>query len=107
MGRTFQQLKLLSEIRTSSVVVFKHRLVNNLAGIYGREKNVRCICGEGGLSDNVTCVYCSLLTLKFCFLNVITGEGNGTLLQYSCLENPWAEEPGGLQSMGSLRVRNN
>ena len=25
-------------------------------------------------------------------------------LQYSCLENPTAEEPGGLQSMGSLRV---
>ena len=32
------------------------------------------------------------------------GEGNGTLLQYSCLENPMMEETGGLQSMGSLRV---
>ena len=32
------------------------------------------------------------------------GEGNGTPLQNSCLENPWTEEPGGLQSMGSLRV---
>jgi len=31
-------------------------------------------------------------------------EGNGTPLQYSCLENPWTEEPGRLQSMGSLRV---
>ena len=30
-------------------------------------------------------------------------EGNGTPLQYSCLENPWTEEPGRLQSMGSLR----
>ena len=30
------------------------------------------------------------------------GEGNGTPLQYSCLENPWTEEPGRLQSMGSL-----
>ena len=30
--------------------------------------------------------------------------GNGTPLQYSCLENPWTEEPGRLQSMGSLRV---
>ena len=29
---------------------------------------------------------------------------NGTPLQYSCLENPWMEEPGGLQSMGSHRV---
>ena len=25
---------------------------------------------------------------------------NGNPLQYSCLENPWTEEPGGLQSMG-------
>ena len=33
-----------------------------------------------------------------------SGEGNGTPLQYSCLENPMKEEPGGLQSMGSLRV---
>ena len=24
--------------------------------------------------------------------------------QYSCLGNPWTEEPGGLQSMGSQRV---
>ena len=28
------------------------------------------------------------------------GEGNGNPLQYSCLENPWTEEPGGLQSTG-------
>ena len=32
------------------------------------------------------------------------GEGNGTPLQYSCLENPMdGEEPGGLQSMGSYK----
>ena len=29
------------------------------------------------------------------------GEGNGTPLQYSCLENPMDRGPGGLQSMGS------
>ena len=29
------------------------------------------------------------------------GEGNGSPLQYSCLENPMGEEPGGLQSVGS------
>ena len=28
------------------------------------------------------------------------GEGNGNPLQYSCLENPWTEESGRLQSMG-------
>ena len=38
-------------------------------------------------------------------LDSIFREGNGTLLQYSCLENPWTEEPGRLQSMRSLRVR--
>jgi len=32
------------------------------------------------------------------------GEGNGNPLQYSCLENPMTEEPGGLQSTGSQRV---
>ena len=32
------------------------------------------------------------------------GEGNGNSLQYSCLGNPWTEEPGGLQSMGLQRV---
>ena len=32
------------------------------------------------------------------------GEGNGNPLQYSCLENPRTEEPGGLPSLGSHRV---
>ena len=32
-------------------------------------------------------------------------EGNGNPLQYSCLENPWSEEPGRLQSMESHRVK--
>ena len=31
-------------------------------------------------------------------------EGSGYRLQYSCLENLWTEEHGGLQSMGSQRV---
>ena len=32
------------------------------------------------------------------------GEGDSTPLQYSCLENPMDEEPGGLPSMGLHRV---
>ena len=32
------------------------------------------------------------------------GEENGNPLQYSCLRIPWAEEPGGLQSIESQRV---
>ena len=30
-------------------------------------------------------------------------EGNGNPLQYSCLEIPWTEDPGGLQSMSLQR----
>ena len=33
------------------------------------------------------------------------GEGDGNPLLYSCLEIPWTEEPGGPQSMGLQRVR--
>ena len=32
------------------------------------------------------------------------GEGSGNPLQYYCLEIPWTEEPGRLQSVGSQRV---
>ena len=35
------------------------------------------------------------------------GEGNGNSFQCSFLRNPWTEEPGGLQSMGSRRVGHN
>ena len=35
---------------------------------------------------------------------ICPSEGNGTPLQYSCMENPWTEEPGRLQSMVSVRV---
>ena len=31
------------------------------------------------------------------------GGGHGNPLQYSYLESPWTEEPGGLQFMGSQR----
>ena len=32
------------------------------------------------------------------------GTGNDNPLQYSCMEILWTEEPGGVQSGGSLRV---
>ena len=40
-------------------------------------------------------------------LHSIFGEGNGTPLQYYCWKIPWTEGPGGLQSMGLLRVGHN
>ena len=48
--------------------------------------------------------YTQILIVYFIYSSVYLGEGNGTPLQYSCLENPWTEEPGRLQSMGSLKV---
>ena len=35
----------------------------------------------------------------------VFGEGSGTHSTALAWKLPWAEEPGGLQSMGSLRVR--
>ena len=37
---------------------------------------------------------------SICVFRYEVGEGNGNPLQYFCLENPWKEEPGRLQSMG-------
>ena len=34
----------------------------------------------------------------------IPGGGHGNPLQYSCVENPWTEELGGLKSMGWQRA---
>ena len=38
-------------------------------------------------------------------LGKFPGGGNANPLQYSCLENPWTEEPGGLLSIGLHKVR--
>ena len=44
--------------------------------------------------------------MNYKIIATICGEGNGTPLQYSfAWKTPWMEGPGGLQSMGSLRVR--
>ena len=42
--------------------------------------------------------------LHFHFSLSCIGEGNGNLLQCSCLENPGTGESGGLPSKGSHRV---
>ena len=48
--------------------------------------------------------YCYYLS-KFHIYALVYGEGNGTPLQYSCLENPMDGGACRLQSMGSQRVR--
>ena len=47
------------------------------------------------------------ILIYLCVCMYVYGEGNGTPLQCSCLENPMDRGPGGLQSMGSLGVRHN
>ena len=46
----------------------------------------------------------SILVFSVLLGTLFFRKGNGTPLQYSCLENPWTEKPGKLQSMGSRRV---
>ena len=49
-----------------------------------------------------------ILGILVLFLSIYTsfifGEGNGTHSSTLAWKIPWMEEPGGLQSMGSLRV---
>ena len=51
-------------------------------------KESACQGGDGGsIPGSATC----------------PGEGNGNPSQYSCLGNPWTEESGRVQSMGSQK----
>ena len=47
--------------------------------------------------------FSSLPHLSFMSPSLSMGEGNDNPLQYSCLENPRTEEPGGLSSMGTTQ----
>ena len=61
------------------------------------------ITADGNCSHEIKT--CLLLRRKVMTnLDSIFGEGDGTLLQYCCLENPMDGGPGRLQSMGLLRV---
>jgi len=44
------------------------------------------------------------MTLHLLMIHYVPGEGNGTHSSPLAWKIPWTEEPGGLQSMGSLRV---
>ena len=61
--------------------------------------------GFPGGSDGKASVYNGGDTGSSPGLGGSPGEGNGNPLHDYCLENPWTEEPGRLQSMGSQRVR--
>ena len=63
-----------------------------------------CIC----VAESLGCSPGTIATLLIGYIPILhNGEGNGSPLQYSAWKVPWTEESGGLQSMGSLRVRHN
>ena len=65
------------------------------------------------MDESYSCPICSPTAFgivsvpDFGYPNRYIREGDGTPLQYFCLENPWTEEPARLQSMGSQRVGHN
>ena len=60
--------------------------------------------GFTGGSDSKETVYYAGDLGSIPGLGRFPGGGHGYTLQYSCLENPLTEEPGGLQSMGSQGI---
>ena len=75
-----------------------------LKDTYSLEKKVMTNLDSILKSRDITLPTKVRLVKAMVFPVVMYGEGSGTPLQYFCLENPWTEEPGWLQSMGSLRV---
>ena len=73
----------------------------------GHKRRGRNSRNKSCLFHQFSCWQCGCAFVDFRNYMVPTrvgGEGNGTPLQYSCLENPWMEEPDGLQPMGLRRV---
>ena len=68
-------------------------------GVGDGQGSLAC-CSPWGLEESDTTEQ-----FHFHFSLSCIGEGHGSPLQCSCLENPRAGEPGGLPSMGSHRVR--
>ena len=64
-----------------------------------------CIYDFPGGSDGKALAYSAGALGSISGLGRSPGEGNGTPLQYSCLENPMDRGACRLQSMGSQRVR--
>ena len=59
------------------------------------------------LDKNIICTeFCLFISVKsWIIIAASSGEGNGTHSSTLAWKIPWMEEPGRLQSMGSLRVR--
>ena len=76
----------------SRLLLFLHELQCLQASLVAQPGKLLSACNEGDLGSIPASGRCP-------------GEGNGNLLQYSCLKIPWTEESGRLQPMGSQRIR--
>ena len=76
-------------------VVTLHPTISSPGGFPGSSVGKESVC-NGGAAEDLGLIL---------GLGRSHGEGRGNPLQYSCLENPWTEESGGLQSLGLQRVR--
>ena len=98
-GTIRKLLELISEF--SKVAGYNISTQKSLAFLYtNKEKS------EGQIKEPMPFTTATK-RIKYLGINLpkeTNGEGNGTPLQYSCLANPRTEEPGRLQSMGSLGV---
>ena len=65
-----------------------------------------CVGLPWWLRGQTICLQCKRPRFE-CWVRRSPGEGNGNLLQYSCLENPMEEEAGGLHSIGSQSIAHN
>ena len=62
-------------------------------------------CLKPGLNPTTVAKPSLLTATLYCPLLFVGAVATLNPLQYSCLENPWTEKPGGLQSMALERVR--
>ena len=81
-------------VSESDMTEWLHFHLDHLWGLPWWLLGKECTCNAGDTRDTVSILESGRSP----------GEGNGTPLQFSCLENPMAEEPGGLQSRGHKRV---
>ena len=63
----------------------------------GEERKMLFSCSLNKESSIFVLVLISYAYWNLTSFSIRDGEGNGNPLQYSCLEIPWTEEPGGLQ----------
>ena len=90
--QTLQMYFFFYELEGSSALLLyclwqnNHFIYFNLGSLFSKIKDFFCVSSQFQFS--------SIIPYSFWMF-----------IKYSCLENPWTEEPGRLQSMGSLRVR--